>query len=146
MSEKRINPRFGPLVVKTYYIVNGRAGEGYLTNVSTGGAFLAVADPPPLGAEVDFRALLPWRLGELQGGARVVWRNAAASVADSSPAPAPAPPSPPGSGSGSGSGFGEPTSLSGVGLSFTRLDAEAQKRLEAYLARFVELAARIDEL
>jgi PilZ domain len=118
MSDKRINRRLGPLVIKTLFIVNGRKRDGYLTNVSVGGAFLAVEDPPPLDAEVELRAVLPWRLGELHAGARVVWRN---------------------------EGSGPPPNLSGVGLSFTRLDVEGKERLDAYLARFVELAAQIEE-
>lgn len=119
MSKDRIDPRFGPLAIKTVFVVDGRTRDGYLTNVSSGGAFLAVEDPPSAGADIDLRALLPWRLGELRAGARVVWRNESRS----SDAPI----------------------LRGVGLSFTRLDAEGKKLLEAYLARFVELAARIDE-
>jgi Tfp pilus assembly protein PilZ len=119
MSDKRINPRFGPLVIKTRFTVNGLGREGYLTNVSAGGAFLAVEDPPPLGAEVDFVTLLPWRLGELRAGARVVWRSEGRGI--------------------------QPPHLAGVGLSFTRLDSRAKELLEGYLARFVELAAQISE-
>jgi PilZ domain len=124
MSEQRINPRFGPLVIKTFLVVDGRTHEGYLTNVSTGGAFLALDDPPPLGTEVDFRALLPWRLGELRGSARVVWRNSSEASPSSD----------------------EHASLRGVGVAFTRMDEAADRLLHAYLARFVELAARLEEL
>jgi Tfp pilus assembly protein PilZ len=120
MIEKRIYPRFGPLVIKAAYTVGSDRREGYLTNVSEGGAFLAVDDPPPLGAEVEIRAILPWRLGELRASTRVAWRSEAGSE-------------------GSGK-------LSGVGLAFGELDPRARERLDAYLERFAELAARIEEM
>jgi Tfp pilus assembly protein PilZ len=120
MREKRIHPRFGPLVIKTAFTVGADRGEGYLTNVSEGGAFLAVDDPPPLGAEVEIRAILPWRLGELCAGTRVAWRS---------------------KGGSEGSG-----KLSGVGLAFEELDPKARELLDAYLDKFTELAARIEEL
>lgn len=120
MREKRIHPRFGPLVIKTAFTVGADRREGYLTNVSEGGAFLAVDDPPPLGAEVEIRAILPWRLGELRAGTRVAWRS---------------------KGGSEGSG-----KLSGVGLAFEELDPKARELLDAYLDKFTELAARIEEL
>ena len=120
MREKRIHPRFGPLVIKTAFTVGADRGEGYLTNVSEGGAFLAVDDPPPLGAEVEIRAILPWRLGELCASTRVAWRS---------------------KGGSEGSG-----KLSGVGLAFEELDPKARELLDAYLDKFTELAARIEEL
>lgn len=120
MIEKRIHPRFGPLVIKTAFTAGSDRREGYLTNVSEGGAFLAVEDPPPLGTEVEIRAILPWRLGELRASTRVAWRCG-----------------------GPREGKGR---LAGVGLAFEHLDPECRERLEAYLDKFTELAARIEEL
>lgn len=120
MTEKRIHPRFGPLVIKTAFSAGADRREGYLTNVSEGGAFLAVEDPPPLGAEVEIRAMLPWRLGELRATARVAWRC--------------------------GTGLEGTGKLAGVGLAFEHLDPEEKERLDAYLEKFTELAARIEEL
>jgi len=120
MIEKRIHPRFGPLVIKTAFTEGSDRREGYLTNVSAGGAFLAVDDPPPLGTEVEIRAILPWRIGELRAMTRVAWRS---------------------KGGGRGSG-----KISGVGLAFEELDPEAKELLDAYLEKFTELAARIEEL
>jgi Tfp pilus assembly protein PilZ len=120
MTEKRIHPRFGPLVIKTAFTAGADRREGYLTNVSEGGAFLAVDDPPPLGAEVEIRAILPWRIGELRAATRVAWRS---------------------EGGGEGSG-----KISGVGLAFEELEPRARERLDAYLEKFTELAARIEEL
>jgi len=119
MTDKRIYPRFGPLVIKTAFTAGADRREGYLTNVSEGGAFLAVDDPPPLGTEVEIRAVLPWRLGELRASTRVAWRS-----------------------EGGGEGRG---SLSGVGLAFGELAPQARELLDAYLEKFAELAARIEE-
>ena len=121
MSEKRTKPRFGPLVLKAQIDSGGGAEVGYLTNISTGGAFLAMDDPPPIGAELALVAPLPWNLGELRGRARVVWRNDPSST---DPASAP---------------------IMGVGLAFTRLEEGAEAALDAYLQRFAELAAQLDE-
>jgi uncharacterized protein (TIGR02266 family) len=120
MREKRNHPRFGPLVIKAAFTSGSVRRQGYLTNVSQGGAFLAVSDPPPLGAEVELRAILPWRIGELRARARVAWR------------------SPDGS-----EGRGR---ISGVGLAFEEMDSDSRDRLDAYLEKFTELAARIGEL
>jgi Tfp pilus assembly protein PilZ len=119
MKEKRTSARFGPLVVKTAFLVGSERRQGYLTNVSLGGAFLAVDDPPPPGADVEIRASLPWRLGELRCAARVAWR--------------------------SGGGGQGASRLEGVGLAFHPLSPEATRLLETYLERFTDLAARIEE-
>jgi len=120
MSKKRIHARLGPLVIKTAFTVGFDRREGYLTNVGEGGGFLAIDDPPPLGTEIEIRAILPWRLGELRAETRVVWRS---------------------HGGSEGSG-----KLSGVGLAFEELDPKARELLDAYLRKFTELAARIEEL
>ena len=75
MKEYKKTPRFGPLVIKTQVAIDGNKREGFLTNLSRTGAFLAMDDPPSHGAQLDIWALLPWRLGELRAHARVVWRN-----------------------------------------------------------------------
>ncbi len=75
MTDKRIYPRFGPLAIKAAFTAGSERREGYLTSVSEGGAFLAVDDPPALGTEIEIRAILPWRLGELCASARVAWRS-----------------------------------------------------------------------
>lgn len=120
MSDKRIYPRLGPLVIKTAFTVGSDRREGYLTNLSEGGAFLAIDDPPRLGTEIEIRAILPWRLGELRAVTRVAWRS---------------------QGGSEGSG-----KISGVGLAFEELDPKARELLDAYLQKFTELAARIEEM
>jgi len=121
MSEKRTKPRFGPLVVKARLDTGDGFVEGYLTNVSAGGAFLAMDEPPPIGTELSLVARLPWNLGELRAQARVVWRND--------------PNSPDLARSG----------VTGVGLAFTRLEDGSQEVIDAYLQRFAELAAKLDD-
>ena len=120
MTEKRIYPRFGPLVIKASLTIGQDRREGYLTNVSEGGAFLAVNEPPSLGTKCEIRAMLPWQLGELRASARVAWRSA---------------------GAGEGSGR-----ISGVGLAFESMEPASREHLYAYLAKFAELAARIEEM
>ncbi len=121
MTEKRTKPRFGPLVLKARLDVDGEIGEGYLTNVSASGAFLAPDAPPALGTEISIRAPLPWNLGELRARARVVWRNDPNSPDARNPR------------------------INGVGLAFTRIEKGSEDALDAYLQRFAELAAQLDE-
>jgi hypothetical protein len=113
MNNRRTQPRFGPSVIKTWFEIEGDKRQGYLTNVSSGGAFLAVENPPLLGKDIELSAILPWRLGELRARARVVWRSK--------------------------------SSVGGAGLEFTSLDPSALELLEAYLVRFAELVAQIEE-
>ena len=121
MRHDRQDPRFGPLVIKARIEVNGHRKDGYLTNVSTGGAFFAVESPPENGDELHLAAAMPWRLGEMRARARVVWRNGAPRKEGE-----PGPPIP------------------GVGLAFTHLEPASRAILEAYLERFAELAAQIE--
>jgi Tfp pilus assembly protein PilZ len=106
-------------VIKTLFTRGPERKEAYLTNLSEGGAFLAVDDPPELGDRIEMRAMLPWRLGELRASGRVVWRCETAKGA---------------------------ARLSGVGVAFEELEPQATRLLQAYLDRFAELAARIGEL
>ena len=121
MIDKRSNRRFGPLVIKAQIDDASGLVEGYLTNVSEGGAFFAMDHPPAIGTEVSLRAALPWALGELRASAQVVWRQ---------------PPD---------TGATEDGTIVGVGVAFTKLDEESKDILERYLARFAELAAQLDD-
>ena len=90
MSEKRTKPRFGPLVLKARLETDGGSFEGYLTNVSTSGAFLAMDAPPAIGTEISIRAPLPWNLGELRAQAVQLLREERDTAgAASEPGPAP---------------------------------------------------------
>ena len=123
MSEKRTKPRFGPLVLKAHLDADGETLEGYLTNVNASGAFLATDAPLEIGTEVSIRAPLPWNLGELRARARVVWRGDPNSPSTRTPR----------------------VKISGVGLAFTQLEKGSEDALDAYLQRFAELAAQLDE-
>jgi Tfp pilus assembly protein PilZ len=109
------------LVLKAEVDIDGVVREGYLTNVGSGGAFLAMDQPPKIGAELSLRTLLPWSLGELRVSGRVVWRNDPDSNDDKG------------------------TSIVGAGLAFTNLDENSRRALESYLQRFAALAAQLDE-
>lgn len=121
MNEDRQSRRFGPLVIKAHIEEGGTRWDGYLTNVSAGGAFFAIESPPEVETELELRAAMPWKLGELHARVRVVWRNGA-SRAEGEPGPP----------------------IPGVGLAFLDVPAASRATLEAYLAKFEELAAQID--
>ncbi|TDI42873.1 MAG: PilZ domain-containing protein [Acidobacteria bacterium] len=120
MKEHRKTPRFGPLVIKTQVNIYGNKREGFLTNLSRAGAFLAIDDPPSDGAHLDVWALLPWRLGELRAHARVVWRNEQEKRDDTT------------------------AEIVGVGITFTELEQGSAELLKLYLTRFAELAAQVE--
>jgi len=120
MSKDRTKQRFGPLVIKAQLESNARRFEGYLTNVSTTGAFLATDEPPDVGNELHIRAVLPWKLGELRARGRVVWRKSS----ENDPAGTP---------------------ILGAGVAFTELEHDSEALLVAYLERFAELAGQLDE-
>ena len=120
MSDKRVRRRFGPLVIKALLDIDGRATEGYLTNISVSGAFVAFAEPPAVGTELGIRAVLPWKLGELRVQARVVWRNESASSEEGK------------------------LCIIGAGIAFTKLHEGSADILAGYLERFAELAAQLD--
>lgn len=113
--------RFGPLALKAQLDVDGEPSVGYLTNVSGSGAFLAMDAPPSIGTEISIRAPLRWNLGELRARARVVWQNDPNSPDTTS------------------------SRITGVGLAFTHLEEGSEAALNAYLQRFAELAAQLDE-
>ena len=77
--------------------------------------------PPSIGTEISIRAPLPWNLGVLLARARVAWQN-------DQNAP--------------NANTRNPT---GVGVKFTHLEEGSQDMLDAYLQRFAELAAQLDE-
>lgn len=127
MTNKRSKPRFGPLVLKAAVEIDGVAREGYLTNIGTGGAFLALDEPPSIDAELRLRTTLPWSLGELRVKGRVVWRNDPQEPSLQHRESAPG------------------TAITGAGLVFTDVDEKSRRALDAYLQRFAELAAQLDE-
>jgi Tfp pilus assembly protein PilZ len=94
--------------------------EGYLLNVSFGGAFLAMPEPLSVGTETELTAPLPWKLGILKARVRVVWQKT---------------PGVPGAPN---------ASIAGVGLIFTEMTSEMRCVLEAYVERFEKLVAELE--
>ena len=116
-ADNRRHPRL-PLVVRAEVRVEGTEHTGYLTNLSLGGAFLAAKKPLPGGTKLQLHVFLPWKLGEFEAEASVVWSSGTA---------------------------GSETDPPGVGLKFTRLDSHAETGLRRYVERFFRLVAQIEE-
>ena len=119
--EKRKSDRLQPLVIRTKWAYEENQKPGYLTNLSEQGAFLATKDPIPIGDPVTLEITLPWEIGEITVDAVVEWSNL-----DSKDASADNPP--------------------GVGLSFGKLPPAAQEKVDAYIQRFHELVAQLEDM
>lgn len=115
-KENRLHPRL-PLVIRAEIQMEGTQQIGYLTNLSLGGAFLATENPQPIDTPMHLHVFLPWKLGEFEAEAKVVWSSATGTETD-----------PP-----------------GMGLKFTGLDSHADSKLRAYVDAFFRLVAQIDE-
>jgi uncharacterized protein (TIGR02266 family) len=98
--------------------IDGTQQIGYLTNLSLGGVFLATKEMLAIGTPVHLHVFLPWKLGEFEAEARIVWSSGK---------------------------DGNETDPPGVGLRFTGLDSHAESRLRAYVATFLRLVAQIEE-
>lgn len=120
MKEARKNPRIGPLLIRAEYRDGVERREGYVTNLSLGGAFLATDAPPRPGSRLRVRISLPWGLGDIKIDAEVVWSAVDRSDASDTPC--------------------------GVGLAFAAPSPETAEKLHLYLQRFYQLAASIEEL
>ena len=114
--ENRKHPRL-PLVVKTEVGAGDQVQRGYLTNLSLGGAFLATEKTIPPGTPLRLLVFLPWKLGEFQAEAKVVWSTGKE---------------------------GSETDPPGVGLAFTKMNSEGEQRLQRYVQKFYQLVAQLD--
>jgi hypothetical protein len=112
--EQREHPRLAPAIIRADVEHDGARRTGYLMNVSLGGAFLVVDDPPMPESKITFWVLLPWGMGECRLEARTVW-----SQTD------------------------EDNRRIGAGVSFVDLSEDSRRKLKNYLDRFVQLAAEI---
>lgn len=120
-KDRRKHRRLGPLVIRAEFKSRCGQGEGYLTNLSLGGAFLAVDETLPRGEALSLRITLPWKLGLITAEAKVV-RQCDTTNQD-----------------------GTPSQPSGIGLQFTDLSSSAEKAIRLYMQRFSELAAKLDD-
>jgi hypothetical protein len=113
-TELREHPRLAPTIIRAEMERGANREQGYLMNVSLGGAFLAIENPPPPDEAIKVNLLLPWGGGECQLEARAVWLQT-----------------------------DENDRAIGAGISFVNVADEAKSKLKGYLDRFVELAADI---
>jgi Tfp pilus assembly protein PilZ len=116
----RKHPRISPLIIRVHYESGGNAKEGYLLNLSQGGAFLATNELLPIEEVLKLRIDLPWDLGDISVAAKVVWRSDMLSPASSE-------------------------SQEGLGLTFTDITPQASEKLQSFLEKFARLAAQIVE-
>jgi Tfp pilus assembly protein PilZ len=120
MSEKRKLERLSPLVIKTNFPRGGEVRQGYLTNLSETGAFLATEEEITVGDVLELHFVLPWGLGEHDAEGSVVWQT--------DPQNAPVGKTP-----------------TGVGIHFTRLDEEVTEGIRCYMQKFYQLLEQIEE-
>jgi hypothetical protein len=113
-TELREHRRHAPTILRAEVERAGARRKGYLLNVSLGGAFLTIDQPPSPDDELVVHILLPWGMGECALKARAVWVQT-----------------------------DEQRRAIGAGLSFLEVSDDAGKKLTAYLERFVELEAEI---
>jgi hypothetical protein len=112
--ELREYRRQAPTILRAEVERGGSRRTGYLMNVSLGGAFLTVDEPPHPEDALVVHILFPWGIGECALDARAVWvqtdgRNRAI----------------------------------GAGISFVEVSDDARRKLTRYLERFAELEAEI---
>ena len=122
MAEARRQQRISPLIILAEYHFGETVGEGYVTNLSEAGAFLAVETTIPFGEPVFLRLTMPWHLGVLEVKAEVKWRTE--DMPNTSKT------------------AGHPM---GVGLAFMNLAAEDQEIVRRYMIKFCSLAEQIQK-
>jgi len=113
-TEQREYARFAPTVIRSDAEWDSERIQGYLMNLSLGGAFLALSDPPPPETLVTLHVVLPWGLGECALPARCVWEQQ-----------------------------DHEGRAVGAGVAFEELPEEQRAKLQAYLDRYAELATEI---
>lgn len=121
MSRKidlRKHPRLSPLIIRTQFQCDEGSSEGYLLNLSAGGAFLATNETLPLGGKVRLEIYLPWKIGTIRAESTVVWRSDMLFDTGQEMPP-------------------------GVGLQFENLGAQDEGKLEAFMEEFKKLAEQI---
>lgn len=113
-TELREHRRHAPTILRAEVERDSVRRQGYLMNVSLGGGFLTVEDPPHPDSALAVHILFPWGMGECRLDARAVWLQT-----------------------------DERGRAIGAGVSFLEISDDARKKLTGYLERFVELAAEI---
>ncbi len=103
--------QLAPTIVRAEIEQDGKRREGYLINVSLGGAFLSIVDPPAKDTITDLHMVLPWGIGTCHVQANAVWEQT-----------------------------DDRERAIGAGISFIDLSTDAKHRLQSYLDRFKELS------
>ncbi len=106
--------QLAPTIIRAEIEQGGERRAGYLINVSLGGAFLTMCEPPKKNTMSELHLLLPWGIGECSIKAKAVWLQK-----------------------------DDHKFVIGAGISFVRLSDDAKDKLQSYLDRYVELAAEI---
>ena len=118
-TEQREHARvqLAPTIIRAEKIEqSGERREGYLINVSLGGAFLTMTEPPKKNKMSELHLLLPWGVGECRVKAKAVWQQK-----------------------------DDTKRVIGAGVSFVDLSNDAKEKLQGYLDRYVELSAEITD-
>ncbi len=116
MDARRRHARISPLLIRAdFAFEEGPAQKGYVTNLSQGGAFLAIGQSVPMDTKLKLILSLPWQLGRVEFDARVAWIR--------------------------GENESQPgNSSAGLGVQFLEPTSEALEKIELYLTKFRELA------
>ncbi len=101
--------QLAPTIIRADIEQDGKRREGYLINVSLGGTFLSIADPPAKDTTTDLHMVLPWGIGECHVQACAVWEQT-----------------------------DHQERAIGAGLSFIDLSEDTSNQLQSYLDRFRE--------
>ena len=111
MAETRASRRVSPLIIRAKFQVGDEPLDGYVTNLSETGAFLATDEMAEIGNPVGLILEMPWMLGDVTAEAKVAWRtDQAGSRADQLP--------------------------TGLGLTFVDVSVEGKNKIRQYIQKF----------
>lgn len=120
MDETRASRRVSPLIIRAKFQLGEKLLEGYVTNLSETGAFMATEERTEVGESLGLILDMPWTLGEVTAEAEVVWRT-------------------------DQSGRGAERLPMGMGLLFLDVSDEGKKKLRLYIQKFYQLATQIGQ-
>jgi c-di-GMP-binding flagellar brake protein YcgR len=111
--------RVNPLTISAVYKTADRVGQGYVLNLSRGGAFFSSDVGFEMGDQFRLRFFLPFQLGPVDAKVQVRWRSQDAETPHSE-------------------------LRSGLGLEFIEIDPEMQDKITQFISKFVELAEPLE--